>query len=156
MLSRAYSPPVTSIGRMEYTLSKLDAAVDQLDWAIRLFLDHKAYVPAITLAGAAEEILGEKLGTASAFALLKQRITLMSGLPEKVVSQLHLNRSKNWLKHWQGLRDVETINLELETEAVQFIVRAVANLIGHDRSLPSEGPRFFDWLRANRADLYAP
>jgi len=35
---------------MEYTLSKLDAAVDQLDWAIRLLLDNKAYVPAITLA----------------------------------------------------------------------------------------------------------
>ena len=128
---------------MEYTLSKLDAAVDQLDWAIRLFLDHKAYVPAITLAGAAEEILGEMLGDVSAFAQLKQRITSISGLPEKVVTQLHLNRGKNWLKHWQGLRDEEMIYLDLETEAIQYSVRAIANLVGHDRSLPSEGPRFF-------------
>lgn len=141
---------------MEYTLSKLDAAVDQLAWAIRLFLDNKAYVPAITLAGAAEEILGEMLGGGSAFAQLKQRIASMSGLPEKVVTQLHLNRGRNWLKHWQGLRDEETIDLELETEAIQYIVRAVANLVGHDRSLPNEGPRFFIWLRANRAELYAP
>jgi hypothetical protein len=141
---------------MEYTLSKLDAAVDQLDWAIRLFLDHKAYVPAITLAGAAEEILGEMLGDVSAFAQLKQRITSISGLPEKVVTQLHLNRGKNWLKHWQGLRDEEMIYLDLETEAIQYIVRAIANLVGHDRSLPSEGPRFFSWLRANRSELYAP
>ena len=145
-----------SLKRMEYTLSKLDAAVDQLDWAIRLFLDNKAYVPAITLAGAAEEILGQMLGEDSAFAQLTQRITGISGLPEKVVTQLHLNRSKNWLKHWQGLRDEETINLELETEAIQYIVRASANLVSHDRSLPSEGPRFFIWLRANRAELYAP
>ena len=42
---------------MKYHVTKIDAAVDQLDWAIRLFLDHKAYVPAITLAGAAEEIV---------------------------------------------------------------------------------------------------
>lgn len=141
---------------MEYTLSKLDAAVDQLDWAIRLFLDNKAYVPAITLAGAAEEILGEMLGGDSAFGQLKQRIAATSGLPEKVVSQLHLNRSKNWLKHWQGLRDEETIDIELETEAIQYIVRAVANLVGHDRSMPSEGPRFFSWLCSNRPDLCEP
>jgi hypothetical protein len=44
---------------MEFELSKIDAAVDQIDWAIRLFLDHQAYLPAITLAGAAEEILGK-------------------------------------------------------------------------------------------------
>jgi hypothetical protein len=41
---------------VEFALSKIDAAVEQLDWAIRVFLD-KAYVPAITLAGAADEIL---------------------------------------------------------------------------------------------------
>lgn len=141
---------------MEYTLSKLDAAVDQLDWAIRLFLDNKAYVPAITLAGAAEEILGEMLGCDSAFAQLRQRITSMSGLPEKVVTQLHLNRGKNWLKHWQDLRDEEIIDLDLETEAIQYIVRAIANLVGHDRSLPREGSRFFSWLCTNRSELYSP
>jgi len=46
---------------MEYKISKIDAAVSQLDWAIRLFLDHQAYLPAITLAGAAEEIIGKAL-----------------------------------------------------------------------------------------------
>jgi hypothetical protein len=141
---------------MEYTLSKIDAAVDQLDWSIRLFLDHAAYVPAITLAGAAEEIVGQTLGEASAFALLKQRIASRTGLPESVVSQMHVNRGKNWLKHWLGLKDDETIQIELETEAIQYIIRAIANLIAHDQSLPSEGPRFFEWLSANRRELYAP
>jgi hypothetical protein len=39
---------------VEFELSKIDAAVEQLDWAIRLLIDHKAYVPAIALAAAAE------------------------------------------------------------------------------------------------------
>lgn len=139
---------------MEYTLSKIDAAVHQLDWAIRLFLDQQAYVPAITLAGAAEEILGELLGDKSAFAQLKARLSALTGLPEKVVSQDHLNRGKNWLKHWQGMRDDETIELDLEAEAIQYILRAVTNLIGHQRALPVEGPRFFAWVANNRKDLH--
>lgn len=142
-------------GKREYVISKIDAAVDQLDWSIRLFLDHQAYVPAITLAGAAEEIIGETLSGQSAFSLLKARLSNQYGLPEKVVSQSHLNKAKNWLKHWQGLKDDETVALELETEAIQYIVRAVANLVAHDRSLPSEAPRFFEWLSTNRADLNA-
>jgi hypothetical protein len=37
--------PDRAVG-MEFELSKIDAAVDQIDWAIRLFLDHQAYLPA--------------------------------------------------------------------------------------------------------------
>jgi|MudIll2142460700_1097286.scaffolds.fasta_scaffold15634_7 hypothetical protein len=29
---------------MNYRVGKIDAAVNQLDWAIKLFLNHKAYV----------------------------------------------------------------------------------------------------------------
>jgi len=75
------------------------------------------------------------------------------GLPPKIVSQLHLNKAKNWLKHWNGLRNEEKIALELETEAIQYIVRAMANLVEHDQSFPNEGPRFFEWLSNHRADL---
>jgi hypothetical protein len=42
--------------------SEVEAAIEQLDWAIRLFLDHKAYVAAIPLAAAAEKILGKAVG----------------------------------------------------------------------------------------------
>lgn len=52
------------------------------------------------------------------------------------------------------MKDAETISIELEGEAIQGIVRALTNLILHDRSLPSEGPRFFEWLAANRQDLF--
>ena len=99
---------------MEFELSKIDAAVDQLDWAIRLFLDHKAYVPAITLAGAADEVLGQAVGSRAVFDVLKKKFAADFSLPEKVVSQAHLNRAKNWLKHWDGRTDDEKIRLELE------------------------------------------
>ena len=60
---------------VSYSLSKIDAATEQLDWAIRLFIDHKAYVPAITLAGAAEEIIGQTLGDEAALAILKRNLS---------------------------------------------------------------------------------
>lgn len=72
---------------------------------------------------------------------------MQTGLPESTVSQLHLNGAKNWVKHWPGMKADQTIPLELEAETIQYIVRAASNLSAHDRSLQSEGPRFFTWLR---------
>lgn len=136
---------------MKFTVTKIDAAVEQMDWAIKLRLDYQAYIPAITLAGAAEEIVGETLGERSVFSQLKAKFCVEHNLPEKYISQDYLNRAKNWLKHWKGMKDSERTEIELEEEAVQYIVRALTNLVLHDCSLPSEGPRFFEWLskRAN-------
>ena len=53
-----------------FELSKIEIAVEQLNWAIRLFLEHKASVPAITLAGAAEEIVGQAVGELRASRLI--------------------------------------------------------------------------------------
>ena len=138
---------------MKYRVTKIDAASDQLDWAIKLFLDHEAYVPAITLAGAAEEIAGEAIGKDSAFRELLVRLSEKSGLSEPEVSQLHLNRAKNWLKHWKKLKDEEVIEIELEKEAVQYLIRAILNLAVYDRSLSSETPRFLNWLGEWEEDL---
>jgi hypothetical protein len=138
---------------MEFELSKIDAAVVQLDWAIRLFLDHKAYIPAITLAGAAEEILGVAVGRDAAFAVLKSKFASDLEMSEKEVSQNHLNKAKNWLKHWDNRTENEKIYLELELEAVQYIVRALTNLLNHNSSQPSQGQRFSDWMSENGPDL---
>ena len=134
---------------MEFEISKIDAAVHQLDWAIRLFLDHKAYIPAITLAGAAEEILGKAVGAGAIFETLKKKFASEFSMPEKEVSRDHLNKVRNWLKHCDGRTDTETVCLELDKEAVQYIVRALANLATHDGSLRGEGPRFTAWLSEN-------
>lgn len=138
---------------MIYRVGKIDAAVDHLDWAIKLFLDHKAYVSAITLAGAAEEIIGEAVYPESAFQKLKESLSAKYEIPGPVLSQEHLNKAKNWLKHWKDMKNEEYIYIELETEAIQYIVRAVANLHTHDNTATSETPRFFAWLAENRKDL---
>lgn len=138
---------------MKYYITKIDAAVDQLDWAIRLFLDHKAYVSAITLAGAAEELIGETLGDDSAFRQLQGKLAKEYGFDPRMVSQAHLNKAKNWLKHWKNCKDNDCIDIELETEAMQYIIRAISNLVSHDRSLTSESPRFLKWLSENRKDI---
>jgi hypothetical protein len=140
---------------MEFELSKIDAAVEQLDWAIRLLLDHQAYLPAITLAGAAEEILGQAADDRAGFAQLKTFFAGRLDISEKIISQQHLNKARNWLKHWDQRTDREKICLELEDEAIQYIVRALTNFAMHDRSQPSEGPRFWSWMDQNRPDLLA-
>ena len=140
---------------MQFELSKIDAAVEQLDWAIRLFLDHQAYLPAITLAGAAEEILGQAVGDRAVFAQLRATFADRLDISEKTISQQHLNRARNWIKHWDQRLDDEKICLELDEEAIQYIVRAFTNLAMHDASQPSEGPRFWNWMDQNRRDLLA-
>ncbi len=130
-----------------------DAAVEQLDWAIRLFVDDKAYVPAIALAAAAEEILAKAAGSQAAFPQLKKKFVADFSLTEKFVADNHLNRAKIWLKHWDGLPDDEKIRLELDEEALQYIVRALSNLVAHDQSQPPNGPRFWQWMSDHRQDL---
>ncbi len=51
------------------------------------------------------------------------------------------------------MKDEESMEIELETEAIQYLVRAITNLVTHDNSLTSETPRFFEWLSENRKDL---
>ena len=80
---------------MKYSVTKIDAAIVQLDWAIKLFLDHKAYVPAITLAGAAEEVIREPLADNSAFKKLQDKLAKEYGIKANIVSQAHLNKGKN-------------------------------------------------------------
>ncbi len=119
-------------------------------------MDHKAYIPSITLAGAAEEILGQSNGEDSAFVILKRSLSSKFSLNEKVVSQSYLNHVRNWLKHWDKKNDLETIEIEPEAEAIQYIIRALVNIYRYDNSLPSQGPRFIKWLVDNKSDLIDP
>lgn len=141
---------------MKSTLTKIDSAVEQMDWAIRLFLDHRAPVPAITLAGAAEEIVAELMGGKSLYSRLKAKFRAKFRLPGKLVAPGYPSRAKNWLWHGKARKDGERTEFELEQEAIQHIVRALTNLVIHDRSLPSEAPRFFAWLARRQAAARLP
>lgn len=137
---------------METRIGKIDAAVSQIDWAIALAIDHGEFVSAITLAGAAEEILGSAVGDEAAFYKLKASFLASHSLDPKILTQHHLNRAKNWLKHWDPPTEPEYDSFELEQEAAQQIVRAIANLVTYDRSIPSNGPRFFAWIATLPSD----
>jgi len=140
-----------ALGPMETELSKFAAATNQLNWAIDLYFDHQAYIPAITLAGAAEEILGEPLGNNSIFSVLRDNLSAEFHLATPVVSQQHLNKAKNWLKHWKGLRDEESIAIDLRIEATQYLVRATANFLDHDIPPSPQITRFVEWAALQRS-----
>ena len=137
----------------EAEISKKDAAAIQLDWAIRLFLDHRAFVPAITLAGAAEELIGNQLANKSSQSGLVSKLSEMSGLNEKEIRDNHLNKAKNWFKHWNNNSDGKSAKFNLESEAIQYIVRALTNFGLFYDEIPIEAPRFDAWLRNERPDL---
>jgi hypothetical protein len=140
-----------------YRLTKIGVAVDQLDWSIRLLLDRRAYVPAISLAGAAEEILGQFVGPQAAFHVLKTSLAADYGMTPKEVADDHLNLIRNWIKHCGATDSADTsVDLtqpDLEATAILMIVRALSNLEIHDGTGPSELPRFNEWLNRTRPDL---
>ncbi|AXO13057.1 hypothetical protein [Thalassospira indica] len=130
----------------DFEVTKIQAAVLQLNWSIRLFLDHEAYIPSITLAAAAEEILGKCVDGSAAHATLKKRFSEEFQLKAKLVSDEHLNKVRNWLKHNQNGDPFEKASIDLENEAIQFIARALFNLTSISQPLPSEGQRFLSFV----------
>ena len=104
----------------------------QLLAAIEL-ADHGNWVPAITLAGAAEEILGKRLrrlGKTPSFDSMKaavMEIAAKAGANEPGLDRDigHLiNLTKNELKHYSGS---EAIEFDLERDGVELLERAIAN-----------------------------
>lgn len=113
-------------------LNKLEIAVLQLNHAIELYLKNQELVSVITLAGAAEEILGQLAKSAgykpslqrkaeSALALHKH---LWNKAPDiKLFIDLK-NKTKNELKH---LVSGSPIDVNIEDEAKKLLDRAVEN-----------------------------
>lgn len=126
-------------------LAKLNIATAQLDTAIALYLDGKDLISVITLAGAAEEILGklaEKAGARSAFNETVDRLCAMHEAmwaeePDRTAYVKQRTRARNEFKHI-GLHP--ELNVDLEREAVSVLRRAIANYRVHD-------PNFRDLFR---------
>jgi hypothetical protein len=117
------------------TTEKLSAesiAEQQLIAALQMW-KQRNWVPSITLAGAAEEILGKRLrriGMEPSFDnMLSAVIKIAKGLGEtdsrleKDVAYL-INSTKNELKHYSGDEDLE---FNLREDAAEILDRAIAN-----------------------------
>ncbi len=138
---------------MNYKITKIDAAVDQLDWAIKLFLEKSAYVSAMTLASAAEDIIGGALKGSSGFLKVKEPPKGKAELLGSGLSNPYFDEETSWVTYLKDMRDEETAEIDLETEAIQYLVRGITSLFAYDQSLSSESPRFIEWLNKNKPEI---
>lgn len=109
-------------------LSKLEIAQRQLDVAASLFVSDGDYLAVVTLAGAAEEILGNLLRRAGHETMFDHLVELdrelTGGRTQKVVND-EVNRVRNALKH-ANFPSEDTVVIE-PGEATAMLGRALVN-----------------------------
>lgn len=124
-------------------LTKFEVAEKQLAKAIELFRAHEP-LPAITLAGAAEEILGKLVKDGGGVNALEEEVKDRCDLYQtvfghpgdpKTFAEL-MNNPRNELKHRMSGNPLE---LNLEEEAVNLIQRAIDN---HQKLRPGPNAMF--------------
>ena len=118
------------------TLTPQEIALLQLEKALKLYLGGEELVCAITLAGAAEEILGKLAYANGKTPSLERRVNHKMGLfkaifpnkpiPLKKVFVYLSNQSRNAMKH---LTTTTPITVDLEQEASRLLARAVENYV---------------------------
>lgn len=120
----------------------------QIETAVRMYFETN-YVAAITLAGAAEEILGklvEDAGGQSAFASLRQATVDLhqrlygEPLEHKVVAD-RANAARNSLKHLRTSMG-ESVEFDPVEEASHMLSRAIANYWSFTTTLTPAMERF--------------
>jgi hypothetical protein len=126
------------VDEIEETLSNLEIAHRQIERAIVLFLDDRDYVSSLTLAGAAEEILGKLLnkegkehwldsiskGALRALGFRKRELQAPEALKAKKEIANIANRHKNAFKHY----NIDgTVTLLVDVAAAEMIDRAISN-----------------------------
>lgn len=133
-------------------ISKINIARIQLDQAIKLFLDSKDFVSAVTLAGASEEItrhILERSGAIPAADSLKE--WLQQNHPDSEVHKNfynYANATRNGLKHFTD--PSETSVHVGEEEALYWILRALLNYgRATNQQLSYEMDRFIKWWKVN-------
>ena len=142
----------------EKTHHRVDLAKEQLDVALELFLSSRSMVSALTLASAAEEILGKALqhcGSKSSLQMSHETIVIpMTHLRKKryTIEQFSCeqNAARNAAKH-MGRSSETTLTADLEDAAMQMIVRAYDNYcrLGFDRTQRMDD--FEQWFQKNIA-----
>lgn len=133
----------------EVTYNRVDLAIEQLEVALDLFLRKHSYVAALTLAGAAEEILGKALSLQEKWTILNQwhiNNAFMDDVRNQQMSlstyASHINVDRNSAKHMRSLDDA-TITLDLLEASMWMLYRACANF-GWLGFPPTKRMRSFD------------
>lgn len=137
------------------TYRRIDLALEQLDAAILLFLGDRKFAAVVTLAGAAELVLGQELTRRGRQAALEHKIdqydvvhTLMHGKPlDRRAFRDAENRVRNALKHFDERDDAEIV-VDLEEAAYMMLVRACENALKLDLDVP-RFDAFNEWFYEN-------
>jgi hypothetical protein len=141
----------------QFHVNKLNIALHQLERAILLLLNENYFSSSLTLAGAAEDIFSgicknknkKPCVEAQAKRLKDQGL---SELSEKEIKFLHLNLTRNALKHFHDEAD-ENMSLALETEAIALIVRGLDNVVKLEIKSSKSMNDFVLWMKKNRPDI---
>ena len=138
-------------------VSKLDAARVQIDCAIEHFFNNN-HICAVTLAGAAEDILGGLLqasGEQSSFEFLHAwyQETYETTVPRKDFSRQMVNAARNWLKHAE--EDAESKYDILEQDSILMLMRAMPCYYKLTKSHTKQMDRFFQYVRVNLEKINA-
>ncbi|MDT8997897.1 hypothetical protein RQP53_01255 [Paucibacter sp. APW11] len=152
---------MTSIGDSKIVFRQEEAAMHQLDRAIALFINERDYLCALTLAGAADGILGEMLKTAGHPTALDDHVAQIraaepQGASEKQLKDEVFNFTRNLLKHKMKDRKVSDqaeFSVPLETQAIYMITRAIGNSVKLRHEFIGNRLLFAEWVYKHRPDL---
>lgn len=135
------------------TYDQIALAAEQLDVALEIFLSQRSYVSALTLAGAAEEILGHALKRAGGQNAVQyayegstatHRFTHGRELEWKVFVDAE-NYARNAAKHVRR-DEATTVDIDLQRAAMWMIVRACTNFDRLDLERTDRMREFDNWF----------
>lgn len=140
----------------EQTHQRIALAQEQLDVALELFLLKRSMVSALTLAGAAEEILGKALQHRGKKTTLEYEHSVIEPVEKFLRRQPFLwkdfidekNRVRNAAKHMGAQSDTQVV-ADLEDEALWMLVRACDNHKRLDLEATPRMAEFDDWFYEN-------
>lgn len=113
---------------------RTDLALAQLETALQLYFGGTDYASVITLAGAADEIFGQRLtasGRESSLYSLKKAVGEIHQVlygeataPKQIADRA--NFARNSLKHWK-MGDSDIVKFDIQQEANDMLNRAIDN-----------------------------
>lgn len=137
----------------EKTHKRVDLAIEQLDMALELFLSEQSYAAALTLAGAAEDILGKALSLRGQDDALRYKYDVLDSTHQKLHGKKlewskfsdGENHARNALKHMRSLSE-DTVTTDLKEAALWMLVRAGANYRALDFPRTDRMDSFDNWF----------
>lgn len=138
-------------------ITKLDVAINHLQMAIDMFLTDQDLLCILTLAGAAEEILGQYAIRSNERTIIdllcsSLKMKISPNMVDNDFKRTVLNNARNTVKHFNKAES-EIIEIDPETEALCMLIRAICNLYSHDKTATHNTPALMEWIYDNRKDL---